>query len=186
MAIDSDQFFRQQHRIPVLFERFAIGFALHLRGAIEHCLHGAEFLDQLHAALVADARRAGNVIHRIAAQSHHVHNLVRRHAQGLRHFFRIENQVVFLRIQDLYALGNQLHHVFVAGDDEDLVLLLGRFARQRADHVVGLKALGLENGNAQRFKRAANIWNLAPQILRHSFALGFVPLVAYVFEALRL
>ena len=55
-----------------------------------------------------------------------------------------------------------------------------------ADHIVGLEALGLENGNAQRFERAANVGNLAAKILWHGFALGLIALVAHVFEALRL
>ena len=66
------------------------------------------------------------------------------------------------------------------------MLLLGGLAGQRADHVVGLKALGLKDGNAQRLKRAANIGNLPPQILGHGCAIGLVALVAHLVEALRL
>ena len=91
-----------------------------------------------------------------------------------------------MRIEDLHLRRDELHHVLVAGDDEDLVLLLGGFASEGADDVVGLKAFGLEDGNAQRFKRAANVGNLAAKILGHGFALGLVALVAHVFEALRL
>ena len=65
-------------------------------------------------------------------------------------------------------------------------LLLGGFAGEGADDVVGLEAFGLENGNAQRLEGAANVGNLAAQIFRHGFALGFVAVVADVFEALRL
>ena len=50
--------------------------------------------------------------------------------------------------------------------------LLGGLARQCPDHVVGLKALGLKDRNAQRLERAPNIWNLPPQILRHGLALA--------------
>ena len=64
--------------------------------------------------------------------------------------------------------------------------MLGGFARQGADHVVGLKALGLKNGNAQRFECAANVRNLAAKILGHGLALGLVALVAHFVEALRL
>ena len=98
----------------------------------------------------------------------------------------IENQVVFLRIEDLHLRRDQLHHVLVAGDDEDLVLLLGGLAGQGADHVVGLEALGLKDGNAQRLERAADVGNLAAQVFGHGFAIGLVALVADLVEALRL
>ena len=63
MAVDGDQFLRQQHGVPVLLEGFAIALALNLRNPVEDGLHAAKLLDQLHAALVADSGRAGNVIH---------------------------------------------------------------------------------------------------------------------------
>ena len=186
MAVDRHQLLRQQHRIAILLQRLAIALALDLGRTVQHRLHAAELHDQLHAALIADAGSAGNVVHCIAAQRHHVHNFFRRHAQRLRHLCRIENQIVFLRIQDLHLRRHQLHHVLVAGDDEDLVLPLRGLAGQRADHVVGLKTLGFQNRNAQRFKRTTDIGNLPAQVLGHGFAIGLVALVANLFEALRL
>ena len=59
-------------------------------------------MNQLDAALVADAGRAGNVIHRVAAQRHHVDDLFRRDAQDFDHLGGIENQVVLLRVEDLH------------------------------------------------------------------------------------
>ena len=185
MAINGDQFLRQQYGIAILLERFAIALALHLGGAIEHRFHAAEFDNQIHAALVADAGRAGYVIDRVAAQRHYVNHLFRQHAQHFPHLFRVENQVVFLRIEHLHLRRDKLHHVLVAGDDEDLVSALGSLARQGADHVVGLESLHLENGDVQRFKRAANVGDLAAQVLGHGFPLGLVAVIAYFFKALR-
>ena len=81
---------------------------------------------------------------------------------------------------------DKLHHVLVAGDDEDFMLLLGGLAGKRADHVVCLKALGFEDGDAERFERAANVGNLAAQILGHGLAIGLVALVAHLVERLGL
>ena len=62
----------------------------------------------------------------------------------------------------------------------------GGLAGQRADHVVGLEALGLEDGNAQRFESAADVGNLAAQVFGHGGAIGLVALVADLVKALRL
>ncbi len=85
MAVDGDQFFRKQDRLAILLQRFAIGLALHFRGVIEHRVETAEFLDQVDAALVADAGRAGNVVDGVAAQRHHVDDFFGRHAENLLH-----------------------------------------------------------------------------------------------------
>jgi len=62
MTINGYELFRQQHRIPILLERLAIALALDLGCAVQHRFNAAELDDQIHAALVADPRRAGNVI----------------------------------------------------------------------------------------------------------------------------
>ncbi len=64
------------------------------------------------------------------------------------------------------------------------MVLLGGFASQGSDDVVGLKAFSLQNGNAQRLEGAANVRDLAAKILGHGFALGFVSVVSHVIKAL--
>jgi len=186
MAVDGDQFLRKQHGVAVLLQRFAIAFALDLGGVFEHRLDAAKLDDQLHAALVANAGRARNVVHGVAAQGHHVHHFFRRHAQHFRHLGGVQNQVVLLRVQDLHLRGDQLHHVLVATDDEDRVLALGGLTGQGADDVVGLKADSLKDGDAQGLKGAANVGNLPPQVLGHGGAIGLVARVVHIVEALRL
>ena len=66
--------------------------------------HAAELQDQIHGAFVADAGRAGNVVDRVAAQGHDVDDLLRRDAQCFLYLGGIENQVVFLRVEDLYVV----------------------------------------------------------------------------------
>jgi hypothetical protein len=50
-------------------------------GAVERGFDGAEGLDELDRALVADAGRAGDVVDGVAAQGHHVDHALRRHAE---------------------------------------------------------------------------------------------------------
>ncbi len=185
-AVDGDQFFRKQHRIAILLQRLAIALALDLAGAVEDGLHAAEFDNQIDASFVADSGCAGNLSMlspRRAITSTTFSGGTPRTSSTLA---AIEDQVVLLRIEDLHMRRDELHHVLVAGDDEDLVATLGSFAGQCADHVVGLEADSLENGNVQCLERAANVGDLAAKILWHRLALGLVALVAHLFEALRL
>ncbi len=48
--------------------------------------------------------------------------------------------------------SDKLHHVLIAGDDEDLVPEIGGFASQSADDIVCLESLDFENRNVQRFE----------------------------------
>ncbi len=131
MAVDGDEFFREQDRFAILLQRFAIGLALDFSSAVEHRFQTAEFLDQVDAALVADAGRAGNVVDAVAAQGHYIDDFFGRHAESLLHPGGVENQVVLLRVEDFYLAVDQLHHVLVARDDEDLVARVGGLARAR-------------------------------------------------------
>ena len=74
--------------------------------------------DQLHAAFVADARSSRNVVDRVAAQRHYVDDFVWRDAERLSHLVGVENQIILLRIENFHVRRDQLHHVFVAGDDK--------------------------------------------------------------------
>jgi len=142
MAVDCDELFRKQDRVAILLQRFAIGFALHFRSVNEYGVETAEFPDQVDAALVADAGRAGNVVDAVAAQRHDVDHLFGRHAKSLLHPGCVEHQVVLLRVEDFHLAVHQLHHVLVAGNDEDGVARVSRLAREGTDNVVGFKALG--------------------------------------------
>ena len=91
----------KQVRNGELLQRLAIALALNLGGTVEDCVQRAEFLNQIHAALVADARSAGNVIdQRIAAQGHHIDDLLRRDSEDFDNLGGVEDEVVFLRVED--------------------------------------------------------------------------------------
>ncbi len=170
--------------VAVLLKGFAIAFAFDLAGAVENCLKAAEFDDEVNASLITNAGSARNIVDRIAPERHHVDNLLRRDAENFLNLLGVENQIVLLRVKHLHLSRDELHHVFVAGDDEDLVPQFSSLSRQRADDVVGFESLGFENGYAQRLERAPDIRNLTAEIFGHRFALCFVALVADIFKAL--
>ena len=147
MAVNRDEFLRKQNRIAILLKRFAITLALDLGCSIEHSLHCPELNDQLDASLVTNARSPGNVVDRVPSQRHHIHHLLWRYAKRLDDLGWIENEVVLLRIENFYMRCDELHHVFVARDDENLMLTLGSLASKRANHVIGLKADRFDDGD---------------------------------------
>ena len=154
----------------VVQQRFAIGLALHFFGVVQRVFQGAKALDDFDRAFVADARRAGDIIDGVAAQGHHVNYLLRTDAQNFFHLGAVADQIIFRRIQHADFVIHQLQHVLVTGDDKDLIVLRGGFAAQSANHVIGLKALRLKNGNAVSFQRAPYVRHLLNEVMRHLFA----------------
>ncbi len=151
---------------------------------IENRLDTAILKDEFNASLVSNAGCARDVIDGIAAQSHDIDDLFRWDAKCFRDLSGIEDEVIFLRVEHLHLRSNELHHVLVAGDDEDFMLLLGGFASEGTDNIISLETHGLDDGDTKGFKRAANVGHLAAKILGHGLALGFVPLVTDFVKAL--
>ena len=164
-----------------MLERFAVGLALDgigvVAGGIEDGFYAAELLDEFDGAFVTDAGRTGDVVDGIAAQGHDVDDLLGWYAKDFDDFGRVDDEVVFLRVEDANVLGDELHHVLVAGDDEDFVVLFAGLAGQGAEDVVGFKADGFEDGDMQDFEGAADVGELTGEVFGHSGALGFVALV---------
>jgi hypothetical protein len=177
-AVDGDEFFGEEDGLAVLLEGFAVGLALDgvrgVAGGVEDGFYGAVLLDELDGAFVADAGRAGDVVDGVAAEGHDVDDLLGWDAEDFDDFGGVEDEVVFLGVEDADVLGDELHHVLVAGDDEDFVALFGGLAGEGADDVVGLEADGFEDGDVENFEGAADVGELAGEVFGHGFALGFV------------
>ena len=86
------------------------------------------------------------------------------------YFGGVDDQIGLVRAaagaQHADAAADELHHVFVAGDDVDVEVALGGLARQRADHVVGFVARDFDGGQAHGFAEAANKGKLDRRDLR--------------------
>ncbi len=152
----------------------------------QRIFHAAEALNQFHRALVADTRRAGNVVDGIAAQRHHVDYFFRGNTENFFNLGGVANQIVLGRIEHADAVADQLHHVLIAGDDKYRVACVDGFASQRADHVVSLEARRFEHGNAIGLQRSPDVRNLLRQIVGHGRAIGLVAAVGRVNKCLRL
>ena len=85
VAVEGDHLLAEQDGVAVVEQRLAVSLLLDLGGVVERGFNRAEAADQLHRSLVADAGRAGDVVDGVAAQRHHVHHPLGRHAQDLFH-----------------------------------------------------------------------------------------------------
>ena len=72
---------------------------------------------------------------------------------------------------------HQLERVAIAGDDDHLQPDLLRLPRQRADDVVGLVVLQLDNGDAQDVQKLADARHLRAHLIGHVRTMGLVSLV---------
>ena len=158
----------------MVLQALAIHLALDFRRAIERRFHRSEFLDQVARALVADARRARDVVDGISFQRQQIRHLRRLHAHELLHLGFVVPEVVLHRIQHGRAARDELQHVFIARYDDDFHAGLFGAPRNRADHIIRLKAGILQNGNPHRLDDPAYVGYLLGQVWRHFRAVRFV------------
>ena len=111
-------------------------------------------------ALFADPRHAGDVVDRVAHQRQHVGHLLRRHAEVLGRPPRVVELVRARCGSSATSVADELHHVLVGGDQDDVEARRRGLARQRADDVVGLVVLELEARDAERLDRALDVRDL--------------------------
>ncbi len=146
----------------------------------EHLLQDAVLLEQLGGGLVADPRDAGDVVGGVALEPDQVGDQLRRHPVALDH----PVAVVDLRVghpargrHHPHPVLDQLVDVAVAGDDHHLDPLLAGALRQRGDHVVGLVAVDLDVGEAERLGQRHQVRPLLLEQVRPRLPLGLVRLV---------
>ena len=176
-GVDGDEFLGEEDVVAVVLEGLAVGLLLDLFGAVEGGFDGAELLDELDGALVADAGGSGDVVDGVAAEGHDVDDALGGDAEDFFYLGCVEDEVVLRRVEDGDVLVDELHHVLVGGDDVDVVAEGGELAGEGADDVVGLEALVVEDGDAEGFEGAADVGLLLDEV---GGRLGAVGLVAAV------
>ncbi len=124
----------------------------------QQVLDRAVLLDELRRGLVADARHAGDVVRCVALQRHEVQVLIGTHAvaaldRGRVHQVDLGDAATVEQHGDrtvlLPACPHQLEEVAVRGDDHGVDPRTRRLEGEGADGVVGLVALGADDGDLQ-------------------------------------
>jgi len=102
MGVDSDQLFREQNGIPILFQRLAIALALDFGGSVEDSFYAAEFDNQIDAALSPMPGAPGMLS--TASPRRAITSMT--FSGGLQHFDNlggIKDEVVLLRVENLHV-----------------------------------------------------------------------------------
>ena len=160
--------------VRVGLQALAVLLLRHFVGACEQLVERSVGRDQVARTLLPDAGHTLHVVDGVAHQGQDVHHLRGRHTELLGHARGIEPGALVARVVDADAVADQLEEVLVAGDDGHLEAGGSRLGRQRAQHIVGLEALGREDGHSHGLARLVHPGDLLAQIVGHRGAVGFV------------
>ncbi|MGX1370781.1 hypothetical protein RKD19_006140 [Streptomyces canus] len=153
------------------------GLALDLLDALDQLRERTELVDPLRGGLLADARDAGEVVGRVAAQGREVGVLGGREAVLLEDLLRGEPgqlRDALRRVQHGGVLGDQLEGVAVPGDDQHVEALGLGLGGERGDDVVGLEAVDGEARDVHRVEELADQLDLALELVRGLGTVGLV------------
>jgi len=156
---DLHELTRQLRVFPVRPQALA-DLPFDLVGALEERREAPVLSDPLLRRDRADTRYARNVVDAVAHQGEHIGHLPGRNAEERRDAGVVEEDLLAgVEHADAVA-GDELQHVLVGGHDDDVVARDVGLLRERADHVVGLEAGQLEDGDPVRGQSLADLGEL--------------------------
>ena len=177
MELDRRELLREARlvgvRLQVLLELLAGDFP----DMREHILDGAVGQQQFRGRLGADARHAWDVVGRIAHESLEVDELQRLKAVLLlegRRVVILDLRDALLGQEDAQIRPHELQGVAVTRDDAHIVALGRSLRRERADDVIGLVVVFLEERDAHVRGELAQKRELREEFLRRLVARAFV------------
>ncbi len=144
--------------------------ALHEGEVLVEPLHAAELGDELDRRLLADSGHAGNVVDGVAHEGEEIGNLLGTDPPlgGDRLVVEPDRLTAHVRGEHAHAGADELKHVLVGGDEHHLHRLAPHPVDQRAQHIVGLEARYLEEGQPERLEDALDEGDLAAEIVGHA------------------
>src|SRR5215813_5114809 len=104
-------------------------------------------VNELDSGLLTNAGNAGNVISRVAHQPLHINHASWFDTELSLHLFDTD-ALAFHGIEHGHTLGDKLHQIFIAGDDDHLSPLLFPTRDQSSNDVVGLVACQFQSRDA--------------------------------------
>ena len=147
-------------------------------------VEAAVFLDPLLCRDLADAGHARDVVGGVAHEGQDVDDLPGRDAEELLDALVVE-KLLLARVEDPHAGPlDELEHVLVRRDDDDVEIGCPRRPGERADDVVGLVARQGEDGDPVGLARAADLGDLGGQVLVHRGPVRLVGVVLVVADGL--
>ena len=144
----------------------------------DHIFQGSEFRQQLGRRLLAHTGDAGDIVHRITHQSQYIddlaHLLYPPFGADLCRPEDLEITALVGRLVYLDAVADQLSVILVRCDHVHVVAGLLRLLGQCPDHVIGLKAMGLNDGDVQSGDDAPDIRERGEQVFGGLLAVGLI------------
>ena len=174
-----DVFFGVFHLLP--------HFSFELVGVGEELFTRSEFIDQLHGRLLSHAGATGIVVGRVTHEGQQVDDLVRRVDTILLFDLTLADYVVttpMARLEHKDVWCDELPIVFVGSEHIGLHTGLPSFGSQRADDVVSLKAVGLQDGDVHGLQNLLDIGHTELDVFRCFLALSLIGWVGLVAERL--
>ena len=162
---DRDETAGQDRRLPVLPETLA-DFALDLIGLREQRVQVAIGGDPFLGRDLAHARHPRHVVHAVSHERQDVGDLLRPDPEEFLDA-RLVQELLAPRVVDADAGRNELEHVLVRRNDDDLEALCRRLLRQRSDDIVRLVARKLQDRDAVRVEHPADVSDLRRQVRGH-------------------
>ena len=156
----------QENLVAIFFKRRPLLRVLDFGGPLQAGFDGAKPLDQILRGFLADARRAGNIVGRVAPETQQVRDLFGHHPEEFLDFVAIDEQVVFRGVEDQDGV-DELVEVLVERHHDGEEALLDRAGRDRRNDVVRFVAGRVQRGNAHRLAELPDVGNLLRQVRGH-------------------
>ena len=179
---DRRQFARQLERADIVTQALA-DLALDLVRLYDEFVGAAVFVQPFRRGLGAHLRDAGDVVGAVADQGEVVDDLFRVDVEPGLDRIAVEDAVGH-RVDQRDLVVDELGQVLVARRHEHIQLVGRRRGAQRADHVVRLDALDLQQGQTHGPDRVEDGRDLRAQLVGHRRAGGLVLRVDVVAEGL--
>jgi hypothetical protein len=144
---------------------------------MEHVLERSVLLHQRHRRLLTDPRDARDVVARIALQRLEINDKWWFESVAFTDFLHVVDDRVAdaaAAREDADVFGDQLQHVEVAGQDDDIEPCSLGLLRERADDIIGLVSRYLDDGDPERQDDFSCPRKLRTKLVRSAHALRFV------------
>ena len=161
-------------------------FSLQFGGVVDEVLHGTVLGEERGGGLLAHAAHAGDVVRRIAREREPVDHLPRRSELPVLAHFRL---VVDFRVAAAAAgaeqadvRGHELRGVLVRRGEVHVKPLVRRAHGKRAHHVVRLKPVLAQHGDAERLGELERVRDGGGEVFGHLLALRLVRRIGLMAE----
>ena len=154
---------------------------LDLPGVLEKGLEISPLRDQASGPLLTDSPDARDVVAGVAGEGSRVEQQLRRHAEARLDLGRADPGSLH-GVEEEDALVDQLHQILVRGDDRHLGFRR-RLLHQGGDHVIGLEAGNLEDGNPVSVHQLPGDRELGREVFRLCVPIRLVLRIELVAEA---